>query len=151
VITSTLALAPGFGATLGRGVGAIVLYAIVGVLLLLVGFYAIDLTTPGKLNRLVRAGLPNAVTITSAGMISMAFIVVVAVFSAGGALADGLIYALVFGLLGIVVQVLGVRLLEWAAGVNMSEVITSPTFSPVSVVIGSTHIALGLVVAVSIS
>ncbi|MGI8800111.1 MAG: DUF350 domain-containing protein, partial [Pseudonocardia sp.] len=61
---------------IGRGIGAIVLYALLGTLLLMIGFYAIDLTTPGKLNQMVRQGLPNAVAVTSAGMISMAFIVV---------------------------------------------------------------------------
>ena len=73
-------LAQAFDATywgfLGRGVGAILLYAVIGTLLMLVGFWAIDLTTPGKLPAMVRGGLPNAVTITSAGMLSMAFIIV---------------------------------------------------------------------------
>jgi len=40
----------GYWAVLGRGAGAIVLYAVVGLVLMLVGFYAIDLTT-GKLVR----------------------------------------------------------------------------------------------------
>ena len=50
-----------------------------GVLLMLLGFWAIDITTPGKLNRMVREGLPNSVLVTSAGMVSMAFIVVTAI------------------------------------------------------------------------
>ena len=39
-----------FFSVIGRGIGAIILYAIVGVLLMLLGFYAVDITTPGPLN-----------------------------------------------------------------------------------------------------
>ena len=61
---------------IGTGIGAILLYAVLGVLLMLLGFFAVDLTTPGQLNRQVREGVPNAVLVTAAGMVSMAFIVV---------------------------------------------------------------------------
>jgi len=36
---------------------------VLGVLLILIGFYAIGLTTPGKLTQLVRAGRPNAAVV----------------------------------------------------------------------------------------
>ena len=39
---------PGFFSVIGRGVGAILLYAIVGVLMMLLGFWAVDVTTPGS-------------------------------------------------------------------------------------------------------
>ena len=48
-----------FFSLIGRGVGAILLYAVLGVLLMLLGFFAVDLTTPGKLYRMVQRGLPN--------------------------------------------------------------------------------------------
>ena len=47
------------GSVIGSGIGAILLYAVLGVLLMLLGFYAVDLTTPGPLNRMVRAGGPT--------------------------------------------------------------------------------------------
>ncbi|HEY8372983.1 MAG TPA: DUF350 domain-containing protein [Pseudonocardiaceae bacterium] len=148
---STLAQGQDFVAALSRGVGAIVLYALVGVLLMLVGFYAIDLTTPGRLNQLVRAGAPNAVVVTAAGLVSMAFIVVVAIYSSGGNLVEGLIASLVFGLIGIVVQVLAVRLLEWVARIQIGQLIRADEFTPASLVVAAAHLALGLVVAVAIS
>lgn len=135
---------------IGRGIGAIVLYALLGTMLLMIGFYAIDLTTPGKLNQMVRQGLPNAVAVTSAGMISMAFIVVVAIFGSSGQLAEGLLASLIFGLIGIVVQVAAVRLLEWITGIRIGEVMTAERFVPASLVVCAAHIAIGLVVAVAI-
>jgi uncharacterized membrane protein YjfL (UPF0719 family) len=135
---------------IGRGIGAILLYAVVGVLLMLLGFWAVDITTPGKLNRLVRDGLPNAVTVTAAGMFSMALIVVVAIYSSSGALLEGLLASLIFGLVGIIAQVLGVRLLEWVTGIDIGEVLAAPDVRPQAWVVAAAHVALGLVVAVAI-
>jgi Domain of Unknown Function (DUF350) len=147
---TSYALQPGFFATVGLGIGAIVLYAIVGLLLILLGFWAVDLTTPGKLNQMVRAGHPNAVTVTAAGIVSMAFIIVVAIFGSSGRLLEGLLAALIFGLLGIIVQVAGVRVLEWVTGIRIGEVLAAERFMPQSLVVAAAHVALGLVVAVAI-
>lgn len=150
-MTSVLAAIDGdYFSTIGRGIGAIVLYAVVGALLVLIGFYAIDLTTPGKLNQMVRRGLPNAVAVTSAGMISMAFIIVVAIFGSSGQLAEGLLASLIFGLVGIIVQVAAVRLLEWISGIKIGPVLAAEKFVPQSLVVCAAHIAIGLVVAVAI-
>jgi uncharacterized membrane protein YjfL (UPF0719 family) len=149
--TTSLALSSTFGHDLVRGIGAILLYGIVGLLLMFIGFYAIDWTTPGKLSQLVHRGLPNAVIVTASGLLSMAFIIVVAIANSDSDLTGGLITALVYGLIGIVVQVIAVRLLEWATRINVGETIESEKFEPVSVVVAAAHIALGLVIAVAIS
>ncbi|SHE67845.1 DUF350 domain-containing protein [Streptoalloteichus hindustanus] len=149
--TQVLALQEGFVHAIGRGVGAIVLYAVAGLLLMLVGFYAIDLTTPGKLSELVREGRPNAVVVTSVGLVSMALIIVVAIYNAGGRLDEGLLSAMIFGLVGVIVQVLAVRLLEWVTRIQLRAVMQAETFAPTSLVVAAAHLALGLVVAVAIS
>jgi hypothetical protein len=141
---------PAFFAVVGNGIGAILLYAVVGVLLMLLGFYAVDVTTPGKLNRMVREGLPNAVVVTAAGMVSMAFIVVVAIYGSTGGLLEGLLASLIFGLVGIVAQVGGVRLLEWVTGIDIGAVLAADRIRPQTFVVSAAHLALGLVVAVAI-
>ena len=139
-----------FFSVIGRGIGAIILYAIVGVLLMLLGFWAVDVTTPGKLNRMVRDGLPNAVLVTAAGMVSMAFIVVVAIYASSGSLTEGLLATLIFGLVGIVAQVGGVRLLEWITGIDIGAALKAERIQPQAYVVAAAHVALGLVVAVAI-
>jgi uncharacterized membrane protein YjfL (UPF0719 family) len=151
VHTTVQALAPAFWQTIGAGLGAIVLYALVGLLLMLIGFYAIDFTTPGKLNRLVREGRPNAVLVTGFGMVSMAFIIVVAIYGSSGRLAEGLLSSLIFGFVGIVVQALAVRVLEWVTGIDIGEILAADERRPQAFVVGAAHLALGLVVAVAIS
>ncbi|EIE97146.1 DUF350 domain-containing protein [Saccharomonospora glauca] len=146
-----VALSDTFGTDLARGIGAIMLYAIVGLVLMLLGFYAIDLTTPGKLSELVRRGLPNAVVITASGMVSMAFIVVVAIWASASDLVEGLITSLVYGLVGIVAQVIAVRLLEWVTRIDVRSTLENDRYTPASLIVAAAHLALGLVVAVSIS
>jgi Domain of Unknown Function (DUF350) len=141
---------PGFFSVIGRGIGAILLYAVIGVLLMLIGFWGVDITTPGKLNRLVRDGKPNAVIVTAAGMVSMAFIVVVAIYTSSGLLVEGLLASLIFGLVGIIAQVGGVRLLEWVTGIDIGAVLKSEQLQPQAFVVAAAHVALGMVVAVAV-
>ena len=150
-MNTTLALSDTFGSDLVRGIGAILLYGVIGLLLMFAGFYAIDWTTPGKLSKLVHAGLPNAVIVTASGLLAMSFIVVVAIFNSASDLTEGLITSLVYGLLGIIVQVVAVRLLEWATRIDVASTIESEEFAPVSIVVAAAHIGLVLVVAVGIS
>ena len=140
----------GFLGVLGLGVGAILLYAVLGVLLMLLGFYAVDLTTPGKLNVMVREGRPNSVVVTAAGMVSMALIVVTAIYTSSGFLTEGLIQTLVFGLVGIVAQVGAVRLLEWVMRIDIGAVLAAERLQAQSFLIGAAHLAIGLVVAFAI-
>lgn len=145
-----LTVAPGFFPIIARGIGAILLYAVLGTLLMLIGFYAIDWTTPGRLTALVRSGLPNAVIVTAAGMVSMAFIVVVAIHQATGVLLEGLLGALIFGIVGILAQVGGVRLLEWVTGIDIGGALRAETVRAEAWVVAAAHVALGLIVGVSI-
>ncbi|MFE9575856.1 DUF350 domain-containing protein [Nocardia sp. NPDC006044] len=149
---TTVALESGYWSALGQGVGAIILYALIGLVLMLVGFYAIDLTTPGKLRGLVVAGKPNAIIVTAAGMISMAFIVVLAILAVGtgGKLSEGLIAALVFGLVGIIAQVVSVRVIEKALGIDIGAALHADTYTTEVLVVAAAHFALGLVVAFAI-
>lgn len=138
------------GAVIGTGIGAILLYAVLGVLLMLLGFFAVDLTTPGPLNRQVREGRPNAVLVTAAGMVGIALIVVVSIYTSSGALLDGLLTTLIFGVVGVIAQVLAARLLEWVTGIDMGAVLAAETTVPQAWLVAAVHVALGLVVAAAI-
>jgi uncharacterized membrane protein YjfL (UPF0719 family) len=81
----------------------------------------------------------------------MAFIIVVAIANSAGKLDEGLLSALIFGFVGIVVQVVAVRLLEWVTRMDIGSLIQSDRFAPASIVVAAAHLALGLVVAVAIS
>lgn len=147
---TVLALEAGYWHSLGRGVGAIVCYALLGLVLLLLGFQAVDWTTPGPLRSMVARGLPNSVVISSAAMLSVAFIVVFAIYAQAGKLTEGLIATTVYGLVGIAAQVAAARALEYVLGINIGAVLKNPEFSIESVVVSAAHISIGAVIAFAI-
>ncbi len=140
----------GYWNVLGRGVGAIVLYAIVGLVLMMIGFYAIDLTTPGPLRKMVDAGKPNAIIVAAAGMVSMAFIVVLAIYASSGKLVEGLVGSAIFGLVGIIAQVVMMRFATLVIGIDMDALFQRDEFNYESLVVAAAQFALGIVVAVAI-
>jgi Domain of Unknown Function (DUF350) len=148
--TTLMALQADFWNTIGRGVGAMWLYAAVGLVLMVIGFYAIDLTTPGPLRQMVKLGRPNAVIVAAAGIVSMAFIVVLAIYSSGGRLAEGLTATAVFGFVGIVAQVVMMRVATLVLGVDMAACLESDEFRHPTLMVAAAQFALGLVVAVAI-
>lgn len=143
-------LAPDFFPTLAGNIGLIALYAVIGAVLMYIGYFAIDLTTPGDLRGLVREGRPNAVVVSASGLVSMALIVLVAIYISGGGLLAGVLNTVVYGLVGIIAQVLVVRGLEAVSRLDVGACLHDQFFTPVSAMIAAMHLALGLVVAVAI-
>jgi Domain of Unknown Function (DUF350) len=149
--TTIVALHSGdYWSRLGAGAAAIILYSILGLVLMLIGFYAIDLTTPGPLRKMVTAGKPNAIIVASAGMVSMALIVVLAIYSSSGRLAEGLLASAVFGLVGIAAQVVMMRIAAVVIGVDIHALFDSDEYSYDSLIVAAAQFALGIVVAVAI-
>ena len=117
---------------------------------MILGFFVIDWTTPGPLRELVRSGRPNAAAVAASGVVSMAFIVVLAIYSSSGDLAAGLIKTLVFGLVGIAAQALSVRLIGAVKGLDIGEMLHEEKFSPVVLDVAAAYLAFGLIVAAAI-
>ena len=153
--TTIVALNPGYWDAgywnvLARGVGAIVLYAIVGLVLIVIGFYAIDLTTPGPLRKMVDAAKPNAIIVAAAGIVSMALIVVLAIYASSGKLVEGLVGSAIFGLVGIIAQVVMMRIATIVIGIDMQALFEADEFNYESLMVAAAQFALGVVVAVAI-
>ena len=152
--TTTVALSgywdAGYWNVLGRGVGAIALYSIVGLVLMILGFYAIDLTTPGPLRKMVDEGKPNAIVVAAAGMVSMALIVVLAIYASSGKLLEGLVGSAIFGIVGIIAQVVMMRVATLVIGIDMDALFGADEFSYDSLMVAAAQFALGIVVAVAI-
>ena len=145
--------APHFQLTdvLADGALAIVAYAVLGVLLLIVGFYVIDLVTPGKLSRLVRTDRnPNATILTASAVTGVGLVVAASIWSSGGLLREGLIATLVFGLVGIAAQTIGMIAFDWVAGISVRRLVEERQLQPAAVLLGVTHLVIGLITAVAL-
>jgi uncharacterized membrane protein YjfL (UPF0719 family) len=133
---------------LSRGVPAILAYAFLGLLLLLLGYYVTDWTTPGKLSTIIRTEHnPNAAMLAASGVAGVALIVVAAIFTSGGSLIEGLTETLVFGVVGILAQAVASLVFERVIGMDPRRLISEEKLSPASVLIGVTRVGIGLITA----
>jgi uncharacterized membrane protein YjfL (UPF0719 family) len=136
---------------LARGAGAIASYAAVGVILMIVGFYVIDLATPGKLSHIIRTERnPNATLLATSALAAVGLIVAASIWSSGGRLAEGLAGTAVFGLVGIVVQTLAMLLFDRVVGISVRDLVKEPELQPGSRLLAVTHVVIGLITAVAV-
>ncbi|MFF0578631.1 DUF350 domain-containing protein [Streptosporangium saharense] len=137
--------------TLGRGALAIASYAALGVILMIIGFYVIDLAIPGKLSKLIREDRnPNATMLTASGLTAVGLIVAASIWSSGGALHEGLLATLVFGLAGIAVQTVAMVAFDKVVGISVRELVTESDLQPGTRLLAVTHVVIGLITAVAV-
>jgi uncharacterized membrane protein YjfL (UPF0719 family) len=132
--------------SLGRGVLAIVTYSIVGTLLLLLGYFVVDVVTPGRMASIFRTERnPNAAALEASGVLAVALIVVGAIFVSGGDLVQGLTQTIVFGLVGILAQTGAWLLFDRLIGIDIGRVIKEPRLCPEAVLVSVTRVSIGLI------
>ncbi|MDP9866372.1 MULTISPECIES: DUF350 domain-containing protein [Streptosporangium] len=137
--------------TLGRGALAVVSYAALGVILLIIGFYVIDMAIPGKLSHLIKTDRnPNATLLTGSGLAAVGLIVAASIWSSGGALHEGLLATAVFGLVGIAVQTVAMVAFDKVAGISVRELVSEPDPQPGARLLAVTHLVIGLITAVAV-
>jgi uncharacterized membrane protein YjfL (UPF0719 family) len=145
VVTTSLA------EVLGRGALAIASYAALGVILLVIGFYVLDMAIPGKLSQLIKVDRnPNATLLTGSGLAAVGLIVSVSIWSSGGALHEGLLATLVFGLVGIAVQTVAMVVFDKVAGISVRELVKESDLQPGTRLLAVTHMVIGLITAAAV-
>ncbi|MEU0567798.1 DUF350 domain-containing protein [Nonomuraea sp. NPDC005983] len=136
---------------LARGAGAIAAYAAVGVVLLIVGFYVIDMATPGKLSAVIRTERnPNATLLATSALAAVGLIVAASIWSSGGRLLEGLAGTVVFGLVGIVVQTVAMLVFDKLVGISVRDLVKEEELQPGARLLAVTHLAIGLITAVAV-
>lgn len=128
-------------------------YSLLGVVLLVVGFAALDILTPGRLARLIWTERSiNAGLVLSAGFLGQGAIVFTAIWFNGEAgFGVAFISTAVFGLLGVLLQAGAFALAELATPGKLGDVVCEVPFHPASLVISSSQIAVSLAVVASIA
>ena len=140
------------GSQLAEGVLATLLYFLVGAGVLALGFLALDLLTPGDLRRQVYTDRnPNAAVLLGANHLSLAIIVVTAILTSADDLAQGLLDSLVYGLVGVVLQAVALRLLDAVVPGHLRALVTETRLSPAAWAVASSLVAIGAVNAAALS
>lgn len=153
---NTTAHALEFGAVSGdllsQGVLAAVLYFVVGFGVLGMGFLALDLVTPGNLRTQVYTDRnPNAAIQLGTNHVALAIIVVTAITTSADSLGQGLVDSAVYGLLGVLLQAVALRLLDVLVPGHLRNLVTEPRMSGAAWAVGITLLAIGAVNAAALS
>jgi uncharacterized membrane protein YjfL (UPF0719 family) len=140
------------GDLLSQGVLATLLYFVVGFGVLTLGFVALDLLTPGNLRQQVYTDRnPNAAILLGANHLALAIIVVTAIATSADSLGQGLVDSAVYGLLGVVLQAVALRLLDVFVPGHLRNLVNEPRMSGAAWAVGMSLLAIGAVNAAALS
>ena len=116
-----------------KGVVATILYFLVGMAVLVVGFWMVDVLTPGKLRQMVFVDRrPNAVVIASAMYIALTIVIITAIANSYSQLGQGLVGVAVYGLMGVILLGIALLTLHLVIPGNFHEHVDEPQLHPAS-------------------
>jgi Domain of Unknown Function (DUF350) len=135
-----------------EGAGRSIVFGLVGIGLMAVGFLLVDLLTPGKLRDLIWVDRnPNAALLLAANQVGIALIVFTAIFTSYDSFGRGLASTVIFGLLGIAVMAAAFIVLDWMTPGKLGEVICTPDRHPGATVSAASHFGAALIVCACIA
>lgn len=128
-------------------------YSLVGMVMLLVGFVALDLLTPGHLARHIWTERSvNAAIVLSGGTLGLGAIVFTAIWTNGeSGFGSALGATVVFGLLGVALQSAMFAVIDLLTPGRHGSVVTERTFHPASLVTAAAQLAVAAIVVASIA
>jgi uncharacterized membrane protein YjfL (UPF0719 family) len=135
-----------------KGVVATILYFLVGMAVLVVGFVMVDVLTPGKLRQMVFVDRrPNAVVLACAMYIALATVIISAIANSYSQLGQGLVGVAVYGLMGVILQGIALLTLHLVIPGNFHEHVDEPELHPASFAVALMLLAVGGVTAAAVS
>ena len=131
-------------------VAQVLAYSGVGLVVLVAGFFVIDVLTPGRLGALVMEGNPNAAVLAATALVSLGLILWFAIFFTGAGWS-GLDDALVYGAVGVAAQAVGFVVLDLLTPGKLGVVCDEPKLHPATLVSAAVQVATALVVCASLT
>jgi hypothetical protein len=133
-------------------IGYAAAYTGVGIALLMLGFVALDLLTPGHLGRhIYQEGSVNAGIVLAAGFLGQGAIAFTTIWTnATDGFGRALWYTVVFGVLGVVLQAVAFLALYVVAPGNLGRALVQVGFHPASLVSAAGQLAVSAIIVASI-
>jgi uncharacterized membrane protein YjfL (UPF0719 family) len=125
-------------------------YTGVGLAILVVGFVALDLITPGKLGQLVMERNAGAGLLAATSLFSLGLILYFAIYFTGAGW-NGLDDAAIFGAVGVVAQVLGFWILDILIPGKLADHCFASPLHPAAWVTAGIQLAVALVICASLT
>ena len=134
------------------GAGRSIVFGLVGIGLMGVGYVLIDVLTPGKLrDRIFELRNPNAGLLLAGNQLGIAAIVFTAIFTSYDSFGKGLASTVLFGIVGIVIMGAAFLVLDMLTPGKLGEVICVPERHPAAIVSAASHFGAALIVCACIS
>jgi uncharacterized membrane protein YjfL (UPF0719 family) len=135
-----------------ESIGFAVAYTGVGIVLLILGFYALDLLTPGHLGRHIYENRSvNAALTLAAGFLGQGAIVFASIWTnATSGFGLALLYTVVFGVLGVALQAVAFVVLDLITPGKLGAHLTEASFHPASLVSAAVQLAVAAIIVASI-
>jgi uncharacterized membrane protein YjfL (UPF0719 family) len=135
-----------------ESIGYAAAYTGVGIALLTLGFYALDLLTPGHLGRHIYEDRSvNAALTLSAGFLGQGAIVFASIWTnATSGFGQALLYTVVFGVLGVVLQAVAFLVLDLITPGKLGAHLIERQFHPASLVSAAVQLAVAAIIVASI-
>lgn len=133
-------------------IGYAVAYTGVGIVLLTLGFLVLDALTPGHLGRQIHEDRSvNAGIVLAAGFLGQGLVIFSAIWTnATSGFGEALLYTVVFGVLGVVLQAVAFLVLDLLTPGKLGGHVTEITFHPASLVLAAVQLAVAAIVVASI-
>lgn len=128
-------------------------YSVLGIALLVAGYYVLDLLTPGHLGtHLTQGDSYNSGIMVAAGFLGLGAILFTVIWhNAGAGFGPALGWTAAFGLLGIVLQAVSFLVLEAVTRGNLREIVVAPGLHPAGIAAAAAQLAVSAVICASIA
>lgn len=145
------------------GLGHAAVYAAAGTALLVAAYFVLDVLTPGHLGSHLHGGATDAGTeggasysaalVSAAWLLSVGAVLFTAIWTNGEtSLGLALVATVLFGAVGIVLNVLALLVVDAATPGNLRAIVCTPgRVVPLAYVVASASLAVGAVVSASIA
>lgn len=136
-----------------ESIGYALAYSAVGIVILGIGYVALDLLTPGRLgHHIMRERSINAAIVAAAGLMGLGFIVFTAIWTNGqSSFGSAMGWTITFGLLGVLMQAVAFRLLELFTPDDLAATLMEPKFHPASIIAAASQVAVSLVIVACVA
>ena len=133
-------------------IGYAVAYTAVGLVLLAVGYLVLDLITPGHLGRHIYQDRSiSAGIVLAAGFLAQGAIIFTTIWTnADAGFGDALLYTVVFGLLGVLLQAVAFVALDLLTPGKMGALVTEVGFHPAALVSAAAQLSVAAIIVASI-
>ena len=122
-----------------------------GLLLMVIGYFVVDLLTPGKLHVILwEQKSRNAAVLVASDLAGVAIIVIAAIRASSDDLAAGILSTLVFGILGIILMGVSFVLIGLLTPGKTGDIINSPQMHPEVWVNATAHLGIAGIMAAAL-